>query len=74
MVDIVVLDIPPKRDTHRHHRIQYTLTFVPSTRQWTWDFTVTTITRYRGIEPSYELAQAMARQTIETVMGASDEC
>lgn len=58
--------IHPKKDTLRHRRIEYTITFRPATRDWEWMFSVHSVVTYRGMEPTYDGAVATARLMIET--------
>lgn len=63
------LTIPPKQETHRHRAIEYTLTYIPATKQWLWEFYVVTRTRYHGESESYLLAGRAAKQHINYLHG-----
>lgn len=57
--------IHPKKDTLRHRRVEYTITFIPSSREWQWEFSIATIATYRGTELTYDGAIATAKSMIE---------
>lgn len=69
MGTVTPLTIPPKSDTFRHRRIEYTVTYVPDTKQWEWAFTVTTSMTYSAAHGSFLEAMHTAREIIDNVTG-----
>ena len=57
--------IHPKKDTLRHRRVVYTITFIPTTREWQWEFSIHSVATYRGTEESYDKAILTAKAMIE---------
>lgn len=66
-----VIAIPPKTDSHRHRRVDYTLTYLPPTKQWQWSFILRTETRIDGIQDTYDAAMRDARSHIDMSQGVS---
>ncbi len=68
-MDTVVPFALPKQDLHRHRRIEYTVTFVPETREWEWSFSVVTTTTLSHRHDTYDEAMATARAMIDSMDG-----
>jgi hypothetical protein len=65
-----VIAIPPKSDTHRHRRVDYTLTYLPPTKQWKWSFVLRVELPMDGIRDTYADAMQDARDHIDRSQGA----
>lgn len=65
----VVISIPPKSDSHRHRRVDYTLTYLPPTKQWMWSFVLRVETELSGIHDTYAGAMTDAKSHIDMTQG-----
>lgn len=61
MGTVVQLHIPPKTETFTHKRVPITLSYIPSTREWSYSFSYTQTLTFSGVCAS--LAEAKARAT-----------
>jgi hypothetical protein len=66
-----VFTIPPRTDALRHLRVDYTLTYLPPTKQWQWAFIMRVETPLYGVKDSYAEAMADARRHIELSQGVA---
>jgi len=70
MAEVIPISIPPKVDVLRHRRIEYRLSFLPSTREWEWSFTIVSTMKFDGRSPSYDEAMTSAKVHIDLATGA----
>lgn len=69
MSNVVAFSIPPKTDTRKYRRIEYTLTYVPDVKLWAWEFFIIERTRICGRTDTMEEANKAARTHIDLVHG-----
>lgn len=67
----VVIDfrIPPRKDHLRYKRYDYTITFIPDTKQWEWSFLIQPGLRLTNTAKSYADAMQAARTHIDLAIG-----
>lgn len=46
MSNVVPLQVKPKQLTRHYKRTTYVVTYVPKTKKWKWDVTITTSMKY----------------------------